>query len=771
MQAKQNVMQTQTLYLKIFTLSFFMAVQVVFSQQNQLKGKISQINGAEIHWANVIIPQLNLTAISDEKGNYHIQNIPDGKYAININVLGYAAINDTLLFKNNRVLEKNFTLFSKSLQLMEVEIVVDQQSGLQTNTPYSVATVEVKNDVMVGNPSGIMGFIAQDPAVYGAEMGQGIVKPFIRGLGFSRVVTIYQGNKLENHQWGADHGLGLNDLGVGSVNIIKGPASILYGSGAIGGVILVQDDESYLLDTNLIGNFGVTYNSVSGGIRPRLSIGKKYTSGFFIASDAALESHADYAAGNQRIIGNSRYNSQTFRFHTGIKKHRFNNKLSYTYINQNLGIIDDDEMDDAQSLATSRWDRTKQLPFQQIYDHLISYKQNYQFVNWISAVNISHHINNRNEIEDDFEEIDLGLIQSHTYYNLRASHHTKNHWTNTFGLQGSYINNKNKPEALEILIPNSHFFENGVYYLSNINYRKNVFQLGLRYDWRNIVAKADAQNLIDFGFVLPGNPENRRLEQDFSGFTGSIGMSRKINTQHTVKVNFASGFRAPDLAELYSNGNHPGTNRFERGNVNFKREQSLQTDINWLVNSPNWVVSYAIFGNLVNDYLFFAATGETVEDDLEVWAFQQTDAFLYGTELAVKFYPLNDKQLELSATGNLIRGLDIEANGYLTFVPADNFTAKVSYQSKTIPNFKSYVSMRQVVQQNRLGLNEVLTPQYTLLNAGVEKTITVKGKELAIGINGLNLLNKTYTDHLSILRAFNIPATGRNVLININYLF
>ena len=591
---------------KTLGLSFVLLVLTnnIFAQQYQFTGMINNDKNQPLHWVNVVIPQLNNSAVSNEKGRFILKNIPNGKYAVLITLLGYETIVDTLIF-NNQSIEKGYVLKTNSYELSEVKIVVDQQSGLQTNTPYSVSSVDIKNDALVGNPSGIMGLIVQDPAVYGAEMGQGVVKPFIRGLGFSRVVTIYQGNKLENHQWGADHGLGLNDLGVANVNVIKGPASILYGSGAVGGVILVQDDESYLLDTNLVGNVGVTYNSVSGGMRPRVSLGKKFKSGFFMAADAAIENHADYVDGNNRIIGNSRYNSQTFRFHTGIKKQNFNNKLSYTYLNQILGIIDENEMDDAQSFATTRWDRTKQLPSQKINDHLISYKQNYQFNQWNTAVNVSHHINNRNEVETNLDSIDLGLVQSHTYYNLRATHYTKENWTNTFGLQGSFIQNTNKKEALEILIPNSRLWENGLYYLSNLHYKKSVYQLGLRYDYRDIVAKADAQNLIDFGFVLPGNPANRRLNQQFAGFTGSLGVSTKINTKHTLKFNLATGFRAPDLAELYSNGNHPGTNRFERGNINFKREQSLQADINWLVKTKRWNVSYAIFGNLVNNYLFF----------------------------------------------------------------------------------------------------------------------------------------------------------------------
>jgi iron complex outermembrane recepter protein len=650
-------------------------------------------------------------------------------------------------------------------------VVVDIQSGLSTRTPYSIAKIDAKGIEKKGNPSGIMGLVMDDPAVYGAEMGQGIVKPFIRGLGFSRVVTIYQSAKIENHQWGADHGLGLNDLGVGSIDIIKGPASILYGSGALGGVLLVKDDESYFNTKDFTGNIGTTFNSVSHGYRTHFSLGKSFDNGFFVATDAAYENHADYKDGSGRLIGNSRYNNSNFRFHTGVNKKNFQNKLSYTFLDQRLGIIGDEEMEEGMSMATTRNDRSMQLPFQKVSDHIISYRQTTQHDLWDTALSVSYQINERKEIEEDFNEVDLGLNQSHLFFNARASHQTTKNFKNTFGVQGSFIHNQNLTEAKEILIPDAKSNDLGVYYMANLELGDYFLQGGLRYDVRSVTADASSQNLIDYGFILPGSPESRKLTRDFSGFTGSLGVSRKINQENTVKLNLSTGFRAPDLAELFSNGPHPGTNRFEQGNAEFGREQSYQMDVNWLYTSPMFRTSLALFGNSVENFIFFTDTNTINEDGLNVWGFQQTKALLYGTEMQFGYHPFKNNDLSFTATLNIVRGEDVDNNRNLTFIPANNYSFRTDFKPFKGKSTMTFLQFRMVDRQNLPGLNEEETPMYALLNAGVSHEFTIQKNQIVVGLTGNNLLNRTYVDHMSILRAFNVPHAGRNIMINAQYRF
>lgn len=734
-----------------------------------ISGKIT--SGKEVlGFATLSIDLLNINTSSDMDGNYILKSVPPGDHTVIARFIGFE---DKVLQVNLRPgqqLQLNFDMTQSSVIVSEI-VIIDEQTGLTTQTPYSIATISARNVELKGNPSGVMGLVRLEPGVYGAELGQGIVKPFIRGLGFSRVVTIYQGNKLENHQWGADHGLGLNDLGVKSADIIKGPASILYGSGALGGVILLKDEDDYFKSPKFTGNIGFTFNTNTSGVRPIFSLGRGFSNGMFFGIDGALESHTDYRDGNKRTIGNSRFNTNTLRMHVGVDKANFKNKLSYSQHNQNLGIIEDDEMDDNLSLATTRYDRKIQLPFQRVEDKIISYTQTILSDKFVTAMNISHHINDRNEIEEDFDEIDLGLLQGNTFYGARVSIKPINGIDHTFGIQGSHILTKNKLGAKEILIPNARVLDNGLYYLSGISKGKSYLQAGLRYDYRRTVADASSDHLVDYGFILPGEPITRKLGVNFTGFTGSLGYSYDPNPIHRFKFNFSTGFRAPDLAELFSNGNHPGTNRLEKGNASFGREQSYQLDANWSYTSEYLWFSSSLFANRVDNYIFFAATGESTPDGLEIWSFNQAPALLYGTEISGRYFPFGNQKLQINADYSIVRGRRTDNDGYLTFIPADNLNLRTQYQLGKNDKDQLFIAGRYVANHTRPGLNEENTDGFFLLSAGLSKEVKIGNQRINLGITGTNLLNEVYVDHMSILRAFNVTHAGRNFILNVQYKF
>ena len=750
----------------VFTLLFSVNS---FAQKATIKGTVYS-EGRPLAGVTIKTNHTEETTTSKESGKYELYTVP-GKIELNASLQGFVSYKKTVNLLKGERLNLDIDMPVDALQLDEIK-VVSKSLGLTEQTPYNITTIDASELSVKGTPSGIMGQLKELPGVNGADLGHGIVKPLIRGLGFSRVVTSYQGSKLENHQWGADHGLGLNDVGIGSADVIKGPASILYGSGAIGGVIILNDEERYLDNNRFNTTVGTTINTVSAGVRTYGSVGKKLDNGVFFAFDGAYENHADYFDGNNRLIGNSRFNTATSRFHFGYQSGRIKSKLSYTYNTQQLGIIDDNEMEPLSSLATNRGDRDMQLPFQNITDHIISYNQSYRISeNWNTQTSLSYHYNQREEIEDDFEEVDLGLKQNHAFYNLRAIHSKSRKLTNTFGLQGSFIDMKNTEEAKEILFSNASYFENGAYYLGTYTIKSHTLQGGVRFDYRYFRADANQDNIISQGYVLPGNPTDRKLQNEFSGLTGSLGYIYKLNNKNRFKVNISSGFRAPDLAELLSNGPHPGTNRFELGHINFNREQSLQGDISWIKRSKQISVDFSIFSNFVSDYIYFAATGDTTLSGLNIWEFRQTDAFLYGGEVAVKYKPNFAPNFTTQLRGNVTRGLDIPNNRPLTFIPADRVVAKINYSP--INNNKLVISSgyEYAFMQNRPGLQEVTTDGYGLLRASIKYTWDIKKHDFSIAVTGFNLLNTRYIDHVAILRAFNVSHPGRNVMINLQWQF
>lgn len=739
-------------------------------QTAEIHGKVTSPEGPAA-FATVTIDSLGIGKTTNENGEFVIKSVPPGRYVLTTSYLGFQTRRDTFSAVAGDHLKMELKLEATSTGLEEV-VVIDQQTGIQAPTPYLVSRISTRDIQTSGQASGIMGQLESDPAVSAAMLGQGIAKPFIRGLGFSRVVTIFQGNKLENHQWGADHGLGLNELGIARADIVKGPASVLYGSGALGGVIILQDDEELWRQNQWSGEMGLTLHSNSLGLRPTLRLGRAFESGVFVGADAALSSHADYKDGNTRSIGNSRFDNQTVRLHTGYKGQQFENRLSYTYLRQNLGIIEDSEMLPGQSLATTRNDRDLLLPFQEVEDHVVSYSQKIVRQNWVSHFHMSHHMNYRKEIEERRDQVDLGLIQHHSFYNGRISWQSDYPLEHTLGLQGSWIQNRNMESAEEILIPDASIFEQGLYYMSSLDLGNYYIQGGLRYDYRQVVADASAQHLIDYGFVLPGDPLNRKLDTDFTGWTGSLGVSRFWQKGQALRLNLSSGYRAPDLAELFSNGPHPGTNRFEKGNAEFDREQSLQIDLNYSQEYGRWTTQASTYINHINNFTFFAATGEIrPEDGLAIWAFEQAPARLYGGELSFSYDFFAQRSLQVQGQAAWFRGERRDKDENLTFVPQDHYSLRLRYRPTALPKLSLSTRWQWFAAQNRPGFNEEVTDAYQLFDIGVQYEWQMNDQSFEAGVRALNLFNETYISHMSILRAFEVTNPGRNLMLNLRYSF
>lgn len=750
-------------FISLFLLTCF---SFSFAQTANLSGSVSTEDEFDVFF------DVNLEGSSVRaevsKNTFQFKNIAPGEYTLQVQAVGYELFQQEITLKPNENLSLQIVLQLPADALDEV-IILDEQSGISSKTPYSFKSVSMGAIQQKSSPNGLMGTLREVPGVYGAEFGQGIVKPFIRGLGFSRVVTVFQGNKLENQQWGADHGLGVNDLGVDRVDVIKGPASVLYGSGALGGVLLIKDNEDYLKSNTLTGNVGTSFNSVSNGYRTFASVGKKMSNDFFFAADLAYENHADYKDGEDRIIGNSRFNTKSLRLHAGLDKATFQNKLAFTFHDQNLGIISEDEMDDEASLATTRNDRSMQLPFQEVKDYLLSYKQTTQHDAFETSLHLSHHINERKEIEEAFDEVDLGFMQMHTFYNGRVSL-TNTKVKHSFGIQGSFLNNKNLKNAQEFLVPDASFFEIGAYYLAEYEWRDYFFQGALRYDFREITGDASSQALIDDGFILPCEPENRRLTSSFDGFTSSLGVSRTIG-KHKIKANASTGFRTPDLAELFSNGPHPGTTRFEIGNANFDREQSYQADVNYEFTNQGFSATVSVFGSLVDNYIFFSsANAIEPETGLNIWSYQQVDARLYGGEFSFQYSPFGDSSLSFNLSGALVRGDNLDFDEPLTFIPPDNMNFSIDWMPFKSPT-TFFAGLRVIGEQDRPGFNEELTEAYNLFHLGVSHDFELGANQLQVGLTGNNLFNETYVDHMSLLRANNVTSPGRNVMLNLRYVF
>ncbi|HSP12027.1 MAG TPA: TonB-dependent receptor, partial [Salegentibacter sp.] len=148
-----------------------------------------------------------------------------------------------------------------------------------------------------------------------------------------------------------------------------------------------------------------------------------------------------------------------------------------------------------------------------------------------------------------------------------------------------------------------------------------------------------------------------------------------------------------------------------------------------------------------------------------------TPTGFYGMEFEVKYSWFNQNRLETGISGAFVRAEDLDAGENLSFIPPDNFNLEACYYALADKSLKVFSRLRLINAQNRPGLNEAETPGYTLLNLGANKSFRMGRNSLDAGITIHNALDKTYVDHMSILRAFNISSPGRNIMLNLKYNF
>ncbi len=748
---------------------FFMISLIALSLSHvygQINGKIvDSENSNPIEGVHIFIPRTNTGAFTDKHGNFSLSiNTPDMSTLIQISSLGY----ESYIVSYDALQRQSTIVLKPTVHTTEEVVISGGHIWSQTYSPIKIDKITRKTLQQTGAINMMEGLSIQ-PGINQIGFGPGIGKPVIRGLSFSRVLTVLQGSRFENHQWGADHGLGLNDIGINAVEVIKGPASLIYGSGAVGGVVRLLE-ESPARPGSLEGDIELSGNSNTLGHRTIFGIKQGFDNGLFYRLRVGQENHADYIDGSGTTIGNSRFNTNTIKSSIGLNKSKLQSQLHYTYHQQNIGIIEDTES--TESLATTRNDRSMQLPFQDVKDHFLSWENKYFLDDAAVQLNLAYHFHDRNEIEDAFNEIDLGLLQHNITWDAQYQFSGSGDREYIMGFQGFLLSNINKPEAEEILIPDANIIDGGFYFTSSQQWQQGSIQVGARYDMRQVNALANDAKFLEYGYELPGQPAERSHTHTFSGFTGALGGTYQPATPWHFRANVATGFRAPDLAELYSNGPHPGTNRFEIGNADFEREQNVELDLSARWTKGNFQAEVAGFVNAVQNYIFFSPTNEQM-NELTVWRFLQSDALLRGMEVSVSYALPSLPWLKLNSSYEMVYANQMaDDNTALPLIPANStklglVASPITGNSSIFKQPRFHINLNYTERQGDISPDELITPSYFLISAGVGSHLSIRNQKIDLQVTGNNLSNTTYLDHLAITRPFGINQMGRNIQLRV----
>ena len=743
--------------MKTYIKLLFIIAGFSVNAQNSISGKITNTKNKPIFGVEIYALEIHKGTTSKEDGSYILNNIPNGKIKVTFSYLGYKTITKTIAL-NSKNLSINITLEESSFEMDEI-IISTPFNKLQSENVMKVERLTAKGLQKTGALTLSEG-ITNIAGVSQISTGTSIGKPVIRGLSGNRVLVYTQGIRLENQQFGGEHGLGINDAGISNIEVIKGPASLLYGSDALGGVLYLNPEKFASENKNQV-TFNQRYFSNTLGSNTSLG-GKISGENWKFLARGTYAYHSDYKAPTNQRITNTRFKEKDFKTGIAFSKNKFTSELRYNFNNSKIGIT---EGITEQSTSTSLLE-----PFQLIDNHILSSHNHLFFGDSKLDIDLGYTFNDRQEFEEHEDEADheedeeaaLRMKLKTFTYNTKYHFPKIGNLEILSGVQG--LNQTNRNFGEELLIPNAKINDFGVFTTANYTWNKSTLQAGLRFDNRNITTERHEINHDGDIHIF------NAIDKSYNSFTTSLGFKTSLSDEFTTRINISTGFRAPNLAELTSNGVHHGTNRFEKGNNNLVNEKNTQIDISLEYKTDHFEFFTNGFYNSLNDYIYLNPTGD-VEDGSPVFNYIQENAKLYGGEFGFHLHPHPLDWLHLESSFETVIGKQKNGN-FLPLIPANTWknTFRTEFKiANWLQQGYSSLSLHSTFSQNNVSQFETKTPAYNLLNLGFGGDVVLGNTKFTTTVSVNNLLDKKYIHHLSRLKSDGILNQGRNIVIGVNF--
>lgn len=774
-----------------FFVAMFLATQLVMAQY-KLSGKITDLDTQEpVKNASVYLVDLKKSTVSDQNGNYSFQNLKSGKYFVEITGDNYTSLLVSIEVNQDAV--SDFTLQKSAKEIDEVVVTAVTRASELKKIPVVIKSVD-KNIINQNASTNLIDGLKNIPGVNQITSGAAISKPVIRGLGYNRVITLVDGIKQEGQQWGGEHGIEIDEFSVGKVEIVKGPGSLMYGSDGIAGVLNFISPKvaaNGKIENQLIANYQTNNNLIATSFSNK---GNK--NGFVWEGRLTNKLAGNYENKYDGKVLNSGFKELDGNLMLGINKNWGHSYFNVSSYNTTLNIVEGERDADGKfTFINSNGDDVTAtdedykgykvgFPHQEI-NHLRLTSNNYFLLkNGTINADFAFQNNKRKEFADatnpDEKELffDLNTFNYNVRYNLKET----NNWETSFGIGGMQQSNTNK--GVEALIPDYQFFDAGAFVFTQKTFNKNLTLAGgLRFDNRNV----DAKEMLEDTEV-----KFAQFNKNYSGISGSLGLSYQLDKQSTLKLNLSRGFRAPNIAELSSNGIHEGTFRYEIGDINLKSEISHQIDAAYFLNSDHISFEFTPFVNFISNYIYTEkmqdANGNDViidpSDPVPAFKFTQGNAQLFGGEIFLDFHPHPFDWLHVENSFSYVRATQNnrpENEKFLPFIPAPKYRGEIKTNfekvNNTFSDFYAKFSVDHYFKQNNIYSafdTETATPAYTLLSVGIGADIKAFGKKdfFNVFISGENLTDVAYQNHLSRLKyAPENSATGRMGVFNMGRNF
>lgn len=782
---------------------FISAFTAVYGQNLQINGIVLDENHHPVEGAQILVNQKQHITYTDSLGTFSFKGLKKGNYHIDISALGYTNTHKDIVLESS-IHSFTIRLETQTESLNEVEIHAN--TALKRQKEATLVTEVVNATYIQKNLQGsLMKSLEDLPGVSTIDIGSGQSKPVIRGLSFNRVAVVENGIKHEAQQWGEDHGLEIDPHSVKQIEIIKGPASLQYGSDAIGGIIIINNQQipfqngwSGQLQFNgktLNDSFGsstqIAYKSDKWVFENRWSVSQ--FADYKVPTDS-VHIYSYYTQLKENRLRNTAgkdHNLYSQTTYVGIKS---THRLSFSWVKAQNAFFANAHGLEPRNINIALHDqsfRDIQQPYQSvshlktIYNGTATLNQHH--VEWDMGfqTNIRKEFSayvNHGYMPVQFPE-NLGFdsnleryYHKNTYsFNLKDIIHLY-HTTLSIGLNLDY--QKNNSNGWSFIIPSFNQLNTGIFVQNRYQSDKNwAINTGLRYDIGRITTQSYTDwfpskkaTTEDWAYLVRAKP----IDKSFQNVSWGIGYT--YTQPHTnYKINVGKSFRVPIAKELAANGVNYHHFSYEVGNENLHPETAYQLDsaIEW--SHKKWALQISPYLNYFTHYIYLNPTYQY--DYLygagnQVFEYTEAEVWRWGGELHGHIQLYKNVKTDIIVEYVNAKQQTGQKKGFgLPFSPPLNTLLKWEYQPKIGTNKwkpELTLSTQFTAAQNNLVPPEETTPSSWVWNAQLTLPFSFQKFDISSTITLHNIWNTTYFNHTNYYRLIGVPEPGRYVSANIN---
>ena len=684
----------------------------------------------------------------------------------------------------------------KSLLLPDVVVTESYQQRQAKKSALAVDVVD--QDFLRKHFTGnFMQAMENIPGVQTMDIGSGFSKPMIRGMGFNRIAVLENGIKQEGQQWGADHGLELDAFNIGTVNVLKGPSSLLYGSDAMGGVIDITSPPVPSVDM-LFGDVTLLGKSVNGTLGGSFMLGIKKS--FWYAQVRYSEQHfGDYRIPTDTIVyltqkmpvyGRKLKNTagieRNIGFFAQYQRQRYKANYSVSNVYQKTGFFPGAHgIPDVSRVEDDGDSRNMELPYSKVNHLKVTTLQQYAWEKLVLSGDFGFQNNHREEWSvfhthygsQPVPEKELAFNLNTLSASVKVRFIGSSSWEHALGWDGQH--QRNDISGYSFLLPEYYRSTTGLLWLTTYK-PNNVISVsgGMRYDYGYIhISSHEDAYLADYlrkqGYdeeqVEHYKWNSHAVKKKFGDYSFSLGLVWTPSERHMVKANVGRSFRLPGANELAANGVHHGTFRHEQGDTNLKSEQGWQMDASYNLRYNGFSISVSPFVSWFSNYIFLRPTGEwsVLPHAGQIYRYTGAEALFAGTEATIDIHFLRSFNYRIS--GEYVYTYNCDEHIPLSFSPPFSMRNTLTWQRKQV---MLYAEWQSIARQNRVERNEDRTPGANLFHLGGSLNIPIRGNQaIEITLTARNIFNTRYYNHLSFYRKVEIPEPGRNFQLLIKIPF